>query len=76
MSVMQKLAESGDLGLGLTAGWFITHMAHRAASKDRIKTDKLRFEREESLCRQINQKEKRIDELHKQVDSLKKKQKK
>lgn len=70
--IMVKLAEKGDLGLGLAAGWFITYMSYRIASNDRIKTDRLRFKREQSLSRQMTQKEERIDKLHNQVESLKK----
>lgn len=67
--MLKKLAESGELGLGLAVGAAVTHAAHRMASKERIERDKLNFEREQSLCRQLDTKEKRIDELHNRLNS-------
>lgn len=72
---LKALSDAGPFALGSAFGGILSYFLFKLASDERKDRVKHEMEREKELMKQLDIKEKRIEELHKELAKLKPKSK-
>ncbi|MCP5556966.1 MAG: hypothetical protein H7A55_04360 [Verrucomicrobiaceae bacterium] len=75
-NTLKVLSDAGPFALGSTFGGILSYFLFKLASDERKDRVKHEMEREKELLKQLDTKDKRIDELHKELAMLKPKSQK
>lgn len=68
---LQTFAQAGPFALGAVFGGILSYFMYRMASSERAERVKHEMEREKELLKQLDLKDKRIQELHSELNKQK-----